>query len=102
MKRHHGYKSYRTTYPSVSEGQDVAFFILPVVLALLLNSIVCQMHEQVVLLLQVVELTRHADIAFFEVVAFVLGSDHDPEPNVKLTLADKQGLLNVLLQDEDV
>ena len=56
---------------------------------MLLNCIVCQMHEQVISLLQVVLLARHANVAFLEVVAFVLGRNHDPQSDIELPLTDQ-------------
>ena len=60
------------------------------------------MDEEVISVLEVILLTRHADIPFLEVVALVLVGDQHPKSDVELSLADKQGSLDILLNHEDV
>lgn len=90
------------TYRPSFKGEDVAFLILPIIGTMLLDGIVREMDEYVVRLLQVILLTWHTDVAFFEVVALVLRGDHDPKPDVELALVDQQWLLNVLLKNKNV
>ena len=52
--------------------KDITFLILPVISAMLLDSVVGQMDEHVVNLVQIVWLARHPDIALLEIEAFVL------------------------------
>ena len=69
---------------------------------MLLDSVVCQVHELVLDLVDVVRLATHADVALFEAVAFVFVRDHHPQTYVKLALIYEQGLLDVLLEDKHV
>ena len=86
----------------MAEGEDVSFFVLAIVDPVLLDRIIGQMHEQVVDLVEVVLLPRHANVSLFEEVATVLRCDHDPEPDVEFSLIDQQRPLDVLLQDKHV
>ena len=67
-----------------------------------LDSVVRQVDKQVILVPQSVFLTRESAVSLPEVEALVLVRDQHPKSNVKLPLADEQGLLYVLLHHEDV
>ena len=56
---------------------------------MLLDGVVGQVHVEVVGLSDVVCLARHADVALLEVVALVLGRDHNPQSDVELALANQ-------------
>lgn len=69
---------------------------------MLLDCIICQVHEFVLNLADVVCLSTHADVALFEAITFVFMRDHYPKTYVKLALIDEKGLLDVLLKDKYV
>jgi hypothetical protein len=90
------------------KAQNVAFLALAVVLVVLLDRIVCQVHEGLVdgLLADGEWVRTHSYVAFLEEVALrVLEVDHvakHPEPYVELPLVNQERPLDVLLEDEDL
>ena len=71
------------------ERKDVAFLELAVVVSVLLDGIVGQVHHKVVSLRQVVSLRAHPHVALPEVEALVLVGNQHPQTDIELPLADE-------------
>ena len=83
-------------------AHNVAFLELAVVLGVLLHGIVCQVHIDLVKLLpgQVILFTGRSHVGFLEQVELCIVIDQCPDANVKFPSTEKQGCLDVLLDDE--
>lgn len=86
------------------ERELVSVLMLAVILVFLLDSVISQVHIQVfeAILVERILLRRHPDVALFEAVALVLVSYQHPQPDIKLSLPDQHGPLDVFLNDKDV
>ena len=83
------------------ERKDVSFSDVTITIGFLLNSIVCQVDDEV-LLVEIVIIAGQADVRLFEKMAFMLWCDHDPTANVKFALAYQEGPLDVFLEDKHI
>ena len=86
------------------EAQLVAVFKVSVVLGVLLNGVVGQVHESIVYVLEVnTKLGRRcAQISFLEEEQVVVLVEQHPNTNVELASVDQQRSLDVLLDDKCV
>ena len=87
----------------VLEAHLICVFVLTVVLRLVLDGIVCQMHQRVAHVVEVVLTGAGPHVAVLIAVAFqgaVNAGQHPVHSKVELPLVDKQGVVDVLLNYE--
>ena len=70
----------------------------------LLDGIICQMDKVIVQILRAhgIRLARCPQIAFSEKVHVHVLGESDPDPDVKFSLVDEKGPLDVFLDDESL
>lgn len=71
---------------------------------LLLDCIICEVNRSVINVFKVDPKLRpgHSDIPFLEHVDVLVLIQQDPDSDIKFAIANEQGSLNVLLNDESV
>ena len=86
------------------EAQLIPIFEVAVVFCMLLDCVICQMHEGIVNVLEIDAVFRagRPQVALFEEEKLVVLVEQYPNANVELAFEDEQGPLNILLNDECV
>ena len=90
--------------PQVCEIELIALLKLAILGAVPLDSVVGQVHEGIVHVLQIYAIVtaRSPQVALREEVQIRVMREDDPDPDVELTFTDEERPLNVLLDNERV